>query len=505
MNKVEEEKELIIITKGAGFSFLGRILGKAIGLIVTVVLTNVLGSTSYGLYSLGLVIIKITSMFARFGLNNAVVKYVSAYLSVGDKSRVRGVIIQSAFFSTLFGVFAGAILYILSGQIAFFFNKPNITPVLKIFSFGIPLLSLLPVLGGAARGCKNTKPEVVSTHIVTPLVNLLAIFVVYFLGYRLLGVVWAYIAGFLAGNLILAAYILKLFPELKQRGLSPAFETGKLLSTSGPLMLIGVTIFFIHCTDTLMVAYFLPAEKIGIYRVAVRIATLQMVFLTAFNSIFAPIISDFHHRDEKEKLHSLFKTVTRWGFSLALMVFIIIVVSPCEILRMFGGEFVSGQYSLIILSIGQLVSVGTGGVGIMLMMTGMEKLEFVNSVMTLIMNVVMNILLIPRFGIVGAAIATAFSIIIINFIRVIEIYLRLHCHPFSLKFMVSMVAGALSIFIIILFKNYFFNSLHHFTNLALSSITVVILFVSFLFLFGFEEADKFILREVKQRLCRIKQ
>lgn len=265
-------------------------------------------------------------------------------------------------------------------------------------------------------------------------------------------------------------------------------------------MIAVVLLSIVHWTDILMVGYFLPAEEVGIYRVTVQVAMLVAVFFVAFNSIFSPIISNLYYRKKKENLQSVFKTVTRWGFYLGFLVFLIIIVSPNEILKIFGTDFLSGRNSLMVLSVGQLVNVGVGGVGFMLMMTGREKLESLNTLGVLILNIILNLLLIPRLGILGAAIATTASISTISVIRVIEIYFSLKIHPFNLEFLKGIGAGVLAVSWSFLLKNCLFLDLHYFINLILSSSLILTLFSIFLFLFKFESEDKLIFQKIKQKL-----
>jgi O-antigen/teichoic acid export membrane protein len=503
--EVKNQAELTILTKGAGFFTLGHIISVGLDFVIVIALARFLGAYSYGLYSLGIIVLSISSLIARFGLNNGVLKYVALYSGVNNEEKTKGTIIQSIIFTLALGLVIGFIVYIFSSQIADIYQKKDLAPVIKIFAVAIPFSALLPVLSGITRGFKTNKYMVIGTNIIKVIANLVFIILFFYLGLGLSGAVWANIIGIIAAVLFFLYSIKKLFPGIILREIVPKFETKKLLSTSVPLLAIGMISFLIHWTDTLMVGYFLSAEDVGIYRVAIQVATTILIFINAFNSIFASTISDFYYRNKKEDLNNLFKTVTRWGLYLGLLVFLIILISPDEILQLFGKSFLLGRNSLLLLSFGQIINVGVGATGFMLMMTNREKIESLNAAGILILNIILNLILIPRLGIIGAAIATSVSIGVINILRVIEIYFSLKIHPFNIKFIKGISAASITFMLAFLFKRYLLLNMHYLINLILSSLFASVIFFILLFLFRFEEEDKFILKKLKYRIYHEKR
>jgi len=498
--EIKNQEELNLVARGAGIFTFGYIFEVIVVFITTIVLTRVLSVADFGLYSLGLVILQAGSIIALFGLNNGSLKYISAYLALNDKERIKGTIIQVMAFPLVFGIFLGIVTYLYSGLIAQFFGKPGLELVIKIFAFGIPLFSLMQSAEAVTRGFKTAKYKVLGEKIIKPSLNFVLVLILYFLGFRLLGAAWAFVIAVFFTVLFLFLGVRKVFPEISFKSIIPKFETKKLLTTSFSLMFVWVILFLLQWTDISMIGYFLTSDKVGIYQVAVRVSLLMIMSLSALGSIFIPIISTLYHKGEKQKLASTFKTVTRWGFSLTLLVFLILIASSGEIMRVFGSSFVLGTSSLIVLCLGQLVFVGAGVSGAMLTMTGREKLESLNVLAVLILNVILNIVLIPRFGILGAAVATSISLILLNIIRVIEVYVFLKTHPFDVKFLKGVFAAVLTFLLVFSLKYYLFSNLHYFLNLVLTSLVILILFSLFLFLFKFEKEDKFMFEKIKERL-----
>jgi len=502
-NNIENKEinhNLIAITKGAGFFGFGRIVGKGLNFVITLVLVRFLGISVFGLYSLGLIIFNIFSLIAKLGLDNGSLKYVSAYQSDKDKERTKGVIIQSIILPLISGLIIGIIVYVFSPQIAQIFQKEGLIPIIKIFAIGIPFSALLPVLGEINKGFKINKHQILATNVVKPLTRLGLIFLVILLGYNVLGIVWTEIIAIISGVLFLFFSIKKLFPEIALKEVIPKFETKKLLSTSIVLLTIGMTSFLIQWTDILMVGYFLPSESVGIYKVIIQITILVEFSISAFNSIFAPTISSLYHQKKKKQLEKLFKTITRWGFYLGFLVFLIILSSSNELLQLFGKIFSAGKNSLLVLSFGQLINVLVGATGYMLIMTGQEKIESINAACVLILNIILNLILIPKFGILGVAIASAVSLSIINIVRIIEIHSSLKIHPFDFRFSKGLGAGIISLSLALPLKTYFLLESHYLVNLILSSLFTLITFLILLFLFKFGKEDKFILKKIKQKI-----
>jgi len=138
----------------------------------------------------------------------------------------------------------------------------------------------------------------------------------------------------------------------------------------------------------------------------------------------------------------------------------------------------------------------------MLTMTGREKLEFLNDVGILILNILLNLILIPKFGILGAAIATAVSLILLNIIRVLEVYIFLKMHPFDPKFLKCIFSTVLTFLLVFPLKYYLFSNFHYFLNLVLTSFAILIFFSLFLVLFRFEKEDNLIFEKIRGRLGR---
>lgn len=185
--------------------------------------------------------------------------------------------------------------------------------------------------------------------------------------------------------------------------------------------------------DTFMIGIFMDAEAVGIYNGAIKIALFSKLILMSVNSIFGPTISKLYAKGDITGISSAYKATVRWIIHLSFPCFLFIFFFSKQIMGFYGPEFVQGATALIVLSAGQLVSLSVGSAGSLLNMTGRPKVELYNRGFALILNFLLNLYLIPLMGINGAAVATASSISLVNILRLVENYIFLNIHPFSLR------------------------------------------------------------------------
>jgi O-antigen/teichoic acid export membrane protein len=163
--------------------------------------------------------------------------------------------------------------------------------------------------------------------------------------------------------------------------------------------------------------------------------------LSGINQIFPARASQLFDRGLRDELDSLYKTVTRWAVTATLPIAAGLVVFRAPLLSLLGSEFVTAQLVLAVLLIRRLSDAGAGPCGYLLMMTDHEQLITINNVVLGLSNVVLNIVLIAEFGVIGAAIATAVSVTVFNFIKMVEVWWIEGHHPYSWKLLKPLFAG----------------------------------------------------------------
>ncbi len=183
----------------------------------------------------------------------------------------------------------------------------------------------------------------------------------------------------------------------------------ELIKISSPMMVTAFSSLIMGQIDTIMLGMFSTTENVGIYGIALKWASVTSFILYAINTIAAPKFSELYWSGNLEDLKKVVRFSSKLMFGSSFPILVIFVLFPKFFMGIFGQEFMVGSYALVFLTIGQFVNASSGSVGIFLNMTGRQHI-FRNIILTAtFMNVALNYILIPKYGINGAAIATMVS------------------------------------------------------------------------------------------------
>ena len=210
-----------------------------------------------------------------------------------------------------------------------------------------------------------------------------------------------------------------------------SIKTRSLLSVSFPMFLTASSVFIMGHIDTIMLGIFRTEAEIGIYNIALRVATFINIFFLAIASIAAPKFAEYYGKNDMKGLQRIFQQSTKLIFWGSFPVVVAYFIFPESI---FGEEFKAGVSTLMILAFGQFIHAISGPVGQILNMTNRQNIlqYFVLSAATL--NICLNYFLIQLYGYVGAAIATSVSLIVVNLLCVIYIRLKFKFYAIYLPF-----------------------------------------------------------------------
>jgi O-antigen/teichoic acid export membrane protein len=208
-------------------------------------------------------------------------------------------------------------------------------------------------------------------------------------------------------------------------GLKGDFATRTLMESSRPLFLMDFTMVVIGLTDTLLLGVVRDSDAVGVYNAVLRIAVLASSMLDATSVVVAPKFAAMHARGDSAALGGLARGAAKTATLIAVPYVLIVGVAPARVLSLFGPEFRAGAVALVVLALGQLINAATGSVGYLLIMTGHEKLMRNNTLGTSFLKIVLQVLLIPPFGFLGAAFAAAISDSARNLIAMALVWRRL--------------------------------------------------------------------------------
>jgi O-antigen/teichoic acid export membrane protein len=404
------------LARGAAISFSIRITGAALGFALNVLIARLFGAEGTGLYFLAITVAGIASLFGRFGLENAVLRFISTAASESDATRIRAISRRALLLALASSAVVSVLLFLVAGVLATrVFNKPELAGLLHILTLSIFPMALVVLYGAMLKALQRVRDSQIIEAVIVPLVLLIA---VAGYGYRY-GVPGA-IASFVIATTLSAG----LGAWLWHRACPPAHAAQSngaplnLLKTSAAFVWIQLMNAVTDWADILILGALRPAEEVGIYGVAKRLAMTVSFVLIAVNNIAAPKFAALHHQGDHAALARVAVHSARLTLLVAGPVLLALMLFSTFFMGLFGKGFEAGATVLIVLALGQLVNVATGSVGQLLAMTGHEKLLRNTLWITTVLNVALNILLIPKLGMMGSAIASTFSVVATNLFAV---------------------------------------------------------------------------------------
>ena len=498
------EKDVAILATGAGIALVGRVGGRGLYAITEIMLARILGPTVFGLYAIGLNLLRIVGTIGMLGLQNGVIRF-GVRFGRSSPSGLKTTLHYALGLSVTSGVFLGMTLFLLAPWLAIqVFSKPELVLVFRRFALAFPLAIGLWVAASATRISKRIKYSVFAEDVVQPAANLLLVIVFALFGLTLSRAVSinVFSYGIAAG---LAIYFIKiLFPEALASPAGSDIVVKEILFYSLPAGLAGTFTFLTSWIGRLFVGYYRPAEEAGIYQAASQISLIFVIILSALNAIFAPMIADLFHRKEIGRIEVLYKISTKWGLYIVIPLFLVICFLPQEFMvTIFGEDYASGAIPLVILATTQVVNVGTGAVGFLLTMTGHQNRWFVTSGLAMSLTLILNALLIPVLGMTGSALATAIAVSGLYFGGLVQVKIILGLRPYDRRYIKGLYATGLAAGVLFLI-----NRLVHLpspvTAVVVSSIISAGTFGLVLLLLGLDAEDREFIRVVSTRINNLR-
>ena len=496
MKKVKESSKQLI--KGASIVMIGLFLGKLISYIYTILIARI-GSETFGLYSLGISIISFLIVISLFGFNSGIVRYISYYRTRGDEPRIKGIIKSSLKIAVPLSIFFFLILLIFSGFISnSIFHNSDLAFVLRLLAIIIPIGVITEIIFSIFTAFKKIEYKIYIVEVLEKLIRIIAAFILIYIGFTLKAAIFSYIISIIVSFLLSAYFLRRVFQFFKTK--TRVIEMKKeLLFYSFPLLFSGVLISIVKWIDIFMVGFFRSISEVGIYNVALSTSYLMVIIPTAIMSLFLPIITENYSKKRYKEIRDISKDVIRWIFILNIIAFIFILTFSKEILRlMFGPEYILGNSSLIILLIGYLIfSFAHVHSNYLIMIKKTRLILFINFVMVLL-NIFLNLYLIPLYGIIGGAIATSLSLITSYILSFYFSYKFSKINPYDLKLLKPLLAS-LMIFSAILFVKESF-SIGIITMIIMSVIFLIVYILILFIIKGIDKDDMEILKLIWNKI-----
>lgn len=409
-----DQKEIL----SKGFSFLGfSATGLFAGYLFSLFIAKVFGASVNGLIALSFSILMMVSMLGRLGIDLNLVKFYSDDDNFKNDS---GLFLKVWLKAVVFSSLLALIVFLFRADIAIWiFNKPQLTPYIKWTAPTIPLWVSVLLCASVFRARKNNRVYSFLDKTGRFSLSLILVLVLFIFSDNPIITIKAHFYGTLLLALFSFVYVIKSFRSID---IKSHYNSWNFLKESFPMMLSSTILVFLGWIDTFILGVFEADDVVGIYSIALKVATLTSFSLQAINSILAPKIAAAYKQGEMNNFKKLIKFSTKLNFFITIFAVTGIILFRDWILYFFGEEFLAGATVLIILCVGQLFNSISGSVGVILQMTGHQKIYRNIVFLALIVNIILNIILTPMYGAIGVAISTVVSMILWNVIG--AIYLK---------------------------------------------------------------------------------
>ncbi|MBM71212.1 MAG: hypothetical protein CL847_00310 [Crocinitomicaceae bacterium] len=415
--------DFVKLLTGSGLVFAVRVLGALAGYVLAYVITTNYGAQTFGVFELCLTILTILSVLGRLGLDGALVRFIPEYVEKRQFNHLRSVYkIALSVAMPISLVFATG-LFFGAEYLAKFFKSEALVDGFQITALIVPFSTWMGLNTEAFRGMKKMVSYSFYQRGTVVFIATIAILILAFnLPYSNQVPLMGFGIGVVGLSIAAGVYAPRQILDLGEaQTTTNTFLPQTLLTVAFPMLLSTSMFMVMNWTDTLMIGYYLEESEVGIYRLAFKIAALTTFAQFAINSIAAPMFSSFNANGDMKGLRKIVRNIGYLNVLISVPIFIIIILFPKFLLNFFGDEFTTGVAPLIILAIGSVINAICGPVMYLLNMTGKEKIARNIIIIASILNIILNLTLIPIFGLLGAAYATSISTVVWNALGVAQI------------------------------------------------------------------------------------
>jgi O-antigen/teichoic acid export membrane protein len=496
------DRNIITVAKGGGITFAGKLFLSATRIVTSVLLARLLGANQYGMYTLALSASNIAVGIAVFGLDSALIRYVAILANRRDEKGLWGALQVGIGIASLLSVLTGTFLFAFATIIAErMFQEPQLAPLLQLVSVIVPFLTLSEILAGANRGFKKMEYPVIAQFIAQPVIRLVLIGLLAFSGFNSTHAIITFGLADLSASLILLYFLNKEF-SLKRSLLSARRDLREIFSFSFPFWLSDMMLWLKNNLQPLLIGTLNTITGVGVFSIVNNITRVSGEFASSMNTSSKPIIAELHDRGDMKQLGRIYQTANKWNVMVQLPIFLIMVLFPNQILSIFGNSFTAGATALVVLAFADLLSVGTGMGGTIIDMTGYTKLKLLNSTIRISLYLILDVLLIPRFGLIGAAMAILIGELVVNLLRLIQVFLLFRILPFNKSFAKPVAAIALAL-ASSLFLNLWLPADSNYLLTILHMALVITLYAVMILLLGLTKEEQTMFALVRQRVQRV--
>lgn len=374
----------------------------------------------FGLYALIMALSRSLTSVIQMGYNQSIVHFISKFNIKYDWTNINNYFVNGLIRIITFGLIMSISLFVFKDDlIKLIFD--NVENEIIFIILGIMLVfAINNYISATLRGLKLFKEQSIIFTSLYPLLMIVSIISLKFVSLKTVSINQFLFMGIslnLLSLIIISIVMISRFSSRSIDGLKKQ-SIKKLNEYSYPIWMSSLLKGAYMRSDRIMLGLFSSIQEVGIYSAGLTFSILFAFPLKTMGPVFQPLITEQYTKNDFTGMSTLYNTMVRWASLFVIPAFGGIICFGENIIQLFGQEFIIGYRIMIILSFAQIISTISGTAGTLLNMTGKQKSHTKIMTVGFIMTIILNILLIPKWGALGAAIGTSISMIFINSLRV---------------------------------------------------------------------------------------
>jgi O-antigen/teichoic acid export membrane protein len=406
-----------LITNGVAI-LIATATNLALAFFIKIAIARSLTTVGYGRVVIGVSVMTLTKTLVTLGIDKGIARYLPRKPGTDWHRSV----VFSAFQLVIPVALAvtGSIL-LVGGVIATqFFDDASVGPVIEIFAVAMVFDIVRALSIRVTQGMERSKPKIV-IDILHPVVRLAAVGIALLLGYGPVGIALAFLFSNVAGAVMGLLY-LRFRTDVLSAGPYERIHP-ELIRFSAPLLVASITLNLFSNVDLFMLGYFDSSGTVGIYSAMYSLATIISFFLVSFEYLYMPAASRLDASGDREELHEAYNTVTTWATVTTVPTFAILALAPALFIGLtFGPDYTDGSAALVVISAAYVVSAVLGPNMKTLLSMGYSRSIMAYNILGFTLDIVLNIVLIPRYSFLGASIATLAAYVVMNGCYAVQLY-----------------------------------------------------------------------------------
>ncbi len=407
-----------ILGKSA-IAFVLKMVGMLSGYVFVALALHTVGLEEFGAFSLCLAIIQIGAIFGRLGFDVSIVKHVSELTAQSATGKINDVYYKGLKVVTIAGLLCSLAIALLAPFLAdYIFHNSSLRQPFRLSAFAIIPTVFIYYNAGALRGLRRIAAYagLINSNYIMAVIVLVASFLLTISDFRL-------VISYTIGSLLLSviSFILwRKHQNSKTTIESSGLTTKELINISTPMLWTGAINIINGWADTLLLGMLSTQEAVGSFHVLLKAAAILNVILFAVNSISAPQFARLNQSNDFKGLQRYVTKSTKLIVVLSIPTLILLLITYVPVINLLTDTFDPMDFivAFIFLCIGQIINSFCGSGGQLLTMTGNQRINRNVTTFSFLVSIVLSLLLIPSYGVTGAAFANMCCLVIRNLLYV---------------------------------------------------------------------------------------